>query len=50
MAFMEASVDCCPVYYVGFHLVGVICLVPWIVNSRTYGPILGEDGVNRVWW
>lgn len=37
-------------YFLGFHVLGVIILVPWIVKSGTWGPIVTEDGVNRVWW
>lgn len=38
------------VYYVLFHLLGLICLLPWIVLSSTWGPIVDSDGVSRVWW
>ncbi len=37
-------------YFVFFHIFGVICLVPWIVRSGTYGPIVDEVGVTRAWW
>lgn len=37
-------------YFVGFHLLGVIVFVPWIVRSGTWGPIINTDGQSRVWW
>ncbi|KAF3392760.1 Low-affinity potassium transport protein [Penicillium rolfsii] len=37
-------------YYVGFHLLGVICLVPWIVTVNTWGSVVTADGVGRPWW
>ncbi|KAI9731936.1 MAG: low affinity potassium transporter [Cirrosporium novae-zelandiae] len=37
-------------YYVGFHIFAVIFLVPWIVHSSTWGPLVESDGVTRTWW
>lgn len=37
-------------YFVGFHLLGAVVLIPWIVRSGTYGPIIDADGQSRVWW
>lgn len=37
-------------YFVGFHLLGMICLLPWIVNDANYSGRLREVGVNPVWW
>ncbi|KAF4312983.1 Cation transporter [Botryosphaeria dothidea] len=37
-------------YFVGFHLLGMICLLPWIVRSRYVGEVLRPDGINAVWW
>ncbi|KAI9744284.1 MAG: low affinity potassium transporter [Claussenomyces sp. TS43310] len=37
-------------YFWGFWLFGVVSLTPWIVYSRTYGPIVDSDGQNRIWW
>ena len=37
-------------YYIGFHIFGVIILVPWIVRSGTWGPVIDGDGQSRVWW
>lgn len=37
-------------YYVGFHLLGMICLLPWIVRDAHYSGVVIEDGINPVWW
>ncbi|KAF2176036.1 potassium transport protein TRK1/TRK2 [Zopfia rhizophila CBS 207.26] len=37
-------------YYVGFHLLGIVCLLPWIAKSKTYTPVLTESGISTVWW
>jgi potassium uptake Trk family protein len=37
-------------YFWGFSLFGVVCLLPWILNSQTYGSIVEQDGQGRVWW
>lgn len=37
-------------YFVGFHLLGAVVLIPWIVRSGTWGPVVDSDGQNRVWW
>ncbi|KAL1870660.1 low affinity potassium transporter [Paecilomyces lecythidis] len=37
-------------YYFLFHILGVICLVPWIMHSKTYGSIVTGDGQGRPWW
>ncbi|KAF2111226.1 high affinity potassium transport protein [Lophiotrema nucula] len=37
-------------YYVGFHLLGMICLLPWVVRDQKYTDVVAEDGVNPVWW
>jgi potassium uptake Trk family protein len=37
-------------YFVGFHLLGMICLLPWIVRDAHYSNLVLEDGVNPVWW
>lgn len=38
------------VYYLFFHIFGIICLVPWIMESKTYGPIVRQVGLGRPWW
>ncbi|CAK7203448.1 low affinity potassium transporter [Sporothrix eucalyptigena] len=37
-------------YYWGFWLLGVVSLLPWIIKSSTYGPIVDEASQSRVWW
>ncbi|EED17784.1 potassium ion transporter (Trk1), putative [Talaromyces stipitatus ATCC 10500] len=37
-------------YFVGFHIMGIVCLVPWIVASQKYGAVVTGDGQGRAWW
>jgi hypothetical protein len=37
-------------YFWGFSIFGLVCLTPWILHSRTYGPIVNQDGQGRTWW
>lgn len=37
-------------YFWGFWFFGVVCLAPWIVHSKTYGPIVDNDAISRKWW
>ncbi|THY36402.1 potassium transport protein TRK1/TRK2 [Aureobasidium pullulans] len=37
-------------YFIGFHLLGVIVFVPWILESRRYGEVVTSIGQNRTWW
>lgn len=37
-------------YSVGFHGLGVIGLVPWILDSAKYGSVVTSAGQGRVWW
>ncbi|KUL92058.1 hypothetical protein ZTR_02378 [Talaromyces verruculosus] len=37
-------------YFVGFHVFGIISLVPWILTSRKYGAVVTGDGQGRAWW
>jgi len=37
-------------YNIGFAIFGVICLLPWILESKTYGPVVEVIGQGRVWW
>lgn len=37
-------------YFVCFHLLGLICLIPWIMKSGRYGPVVDEAGQGRTWW
>jgi len=38
------------IYTFGFLLLGIVGLVPWIVGSKTYGPVIQGDGQGRPWW
>ena len=38
------------IYFFGFHIFGVISLLPWIMRSGTWGPVVTGDGVGRPWW
>lgn len=38
------------IYFFGFHLLGLICLVPWILHTDTYGRVVEAQGQGRVWW
>lgn len=37
-------------YFVGFHLLGMVCLTPWIVHSQHYSNVVRDIGANPVWW
>ena len=36
-------------YFIGFHLLGIVCLVPWILHTH-WGQYVREVGVGRPWW
>jgi hypothetical protein len=36
-------------YYVLFHIFGIICLVPWIMETH-WGEVVKEAGQGRPWW
>lgn len=36
-------------YFVGFQLLGVVCLTPWIYHV-SYGSVVTGDGQGRAWW
>lgn len=38
------------IYFWGFSLFGLVSLVPWILHSKTYGPVVTNDGQGRTWW
>jgi len=37
-------------YFVGFTVLGIVVLLPWIVASNRWGSIVEQDGQGRVWW
>lgn len=36
-------------YYVCFHLLGIICLIPWALHTR-WGSVIQAAGQGRPWW
>ena len=38
------------VYFFSWHIIGVICLIPWILRTSTYGKVVTDQGQGRVWW
>ncbi|CAI4034299.1 hypothetical protein SMKI_10G0860 [Saccharomyces mikatae IFO 1815] len=38
------------VYYIGWHIVAFVMLVPWIVLKKHYNEIVKSDGVSPTWW
>ncbi|KAJ5104366.1 hypothetical protein NUU61_001713 [Penicillium alfredii] len=37
-------------YYVGFHVIGMISMIGWIMTVPRWGNIVKEDGIGRPWW
>ncbi|KAF2267263.1 potassium transport protein TRK1/TRK2 [Lojkania enalia] len=37
-------------YYAGFHLLAMVCLLPWIVRDQYYSDVVREVGISPVWW
>jgi Trk-type K+ transport system membrane component len=37
-------------YYVGFHLIGMLSMIGWIMTENKWGDIVRADGVGRPWW
>jgi Trk-type K+ transport system membrane component len=37
-------------YLVGFHLLGMACLTPWIRHTPKYKAVVDAVGVNPYWW
>ncbi|CAI7606059.1 unnamed protein product [Penicillium palitans] len=37
-------------YYVGFHLIGMISMIGWIMTENRWGDVVRADGVGRPWW
>ncbi|TVY89581.1 Low-affinity potassium transport protein [Lachnellula willkommii] len=38
------------VYFWGFTLFGVVCLLPWIMHDARYSAVVDADGQGKVWW
>ncbi|POS88031.1 hypothetical protein EPUL_000643 [Erysiphe pulchra] len=37
-------------YFFGFSILGVICLVPWILKNPNFGEVVTASGQGKVWW
>ncbi|KAI9665603.1 MAG: low affinity potassium transporter [Trizodia sp. TS-e1964] len=37
-------------YFFLVHLFGVVCLLPWYLQSKTYGPLADKNSYSKVWW
>lgn len=37
-------------YYVGFHVLGMVVLLPWIRYTQPWNGVVVEDGQNPSWW
>ena len=37
-------------FFVGFHLLGMVCLVPWINGTAQYRAVVEEVGISPTWW
>jgi Trk-type K+ transport system membrane component len=37
-------------YFVGFHVLGMVCLTPWIMNSARYSAVVRDVGISPGWW
>jgi hypothetical protein len=40
-----------PAYFVGLHVLGAICLLPWIkLAPQSYKDALKESAISETWW
>ncbi|KAI3281815.1 hypothetical protein DTO002I6_9652 [Penicillium roqueforti] len=37
-------------YYIGFHIIGMVSVVGWIMTQDRWASVVREDGVGRPWW
>ncbi|KAL6811003.1 cation transport domain-containing protein [Trichoderma sp. SZMC 28013] len=37
-------------YFWIYHILGVVCLLPYILHNQHYGNILAADDIGRTWW
>ena len=37
-------------YYIGFHLLGMLSMIGWIMTEDKWGNVVKTDGVGRPWW
>ncbi|KAL5117396.1 low affinity potassium transporter [Pleosporales sp. CAS-2024a] len=38
------------IYFVGFHLLGMVCLTPWIMHTAKYRAVVEAVGQKPYWW
>ncbi|CAJ2506426.1 Uu.00g005560.m01.CDS01 [Anthostomella pinea] len=38
------------IYFWGYTIFGIVCLLPWILQTDSYGKFVDAAGVNRTWW
>ncbi|KAF1848050.1 high affinity potassium transport protein [Cucurbitaria berberidis CBS 394.84] len=37
-------------YFVGFHLLGMVCLTPWINRNARFRKVVEDVGISPTWW
>lgn len=37
-------------YFIGFHVLGMIVLLPWIMHTEPWRGVVASDGINPGWW
>lgn len=37
-------------YFFVFHILGAVCLLPYILANQHYGNVLTEDDIGKTWW
>ncbi|SCU99764.1 LAME_0G05336g1_1 [Lachancea meyersii CBS 8951] len=38
------------VYYIGFHIMAFVMLLPWITKMKKYITLVRSDGISPAWW
>jgi hypothetical protein len=38
------------IFYLGWHIIGVICLAPWINHSAYYTDLVQKSNIDPTWW
>ncbi|CEP64490.1 potassium ion transporter LALA0_S11e05336g [Lachancea lanzarotensis] len=38
------------VYYIGFHILAFVLLLPWITRMKSYVNLVRSDGISPAWW
>lgn len=37
-------------YYVGYHIIAFVFLLPWVLKMKHYMTLIRDDGVSPTWW